>query len=166
MTATISEWLRRGATAVAAGRVAIGVVALAAPPLVARPWVGAAADSAEGRVLARALGGRDLALGIGALIALQPPAAGAGLATAGSADADADLADAELVIAGSDFAGPPAVWVGLAAVADAFDLLATAVAWRRLPASRWLVALSAGGAAAVGAAAARSMISVKVPDGS
>ena len=36
--------LRRGAGAVAAGRVALGLTALAWPSLPARPWVGAAAD--------------------------------------------------------------------------------------------------------------------------
>ncbi|HEY2442447.1 MAG TPA: hypothetical protein VGI31_04895 [Streptosporangiaceae bacterium] len=164
MTATISEWLRRGATAVAAGRVAIGVVALAAPPLVARPWVGPMADSAEGRVLARALGGRDLALGIGALAALHAPAIAVGSAAAGPATTGPAATGAD--VTGSSAARPAATWVGVAAVADAFDLLATAVAWRRLPASRWLVALSAGGAAVAGAAAAWSLATGDAPDGS
>jgi hypothetical protein len=131
MTATISAWARRGATAVAAGRVAIGVVALTAPPLVARPWVGEAAGSAEGRVLARALGGRDLALGLGALAALT----------------------------GQSAAGSAMTWVGLAAVADACDTVATVVAWRKLPATKWLVAATAAGAAAIGAVATWSMVS-------
>jgi hypothetical protein len=123
---TISEWARRGAVAVAAGRVAIGVVALAAPPVVGRPWVGEAARTPEGKVLARALGGRDLALGLGAL------------ATLNSQD------------------GSARPWLGLAAAADACDTLATLVAWRRLPASKWLVLATAAGAAAVGAAAVLS----------
>jgi hypothetical protein len=131
MTATISAWARRGATAVAAGRVAIGVVALTAPPLVARPWVGEVGDGAEGRVLARALGGRDLALGLGALAALT----------------------------GQSGAGSAMTWVGLAAVADACDTVATAVAWRKLPATKWLVAATAAGAAAIGAVATWSMVS-------
>jgi hypothetical protein len=67
----MSEWLRRGATAVAVSRVGVGVVAFAAPALVSRSWVGGAGGGTSGRVLGRALGGRDLALGLGALAALR-----------------------------------------------------------------------------------------------
>ena len=42
--ADVAGLLRRGATAVAAGRVAIGLAALACPAIPSRPWVGAAAD--------------------------------------------------------------------------------------------------------------------------
>jgi len=73
--AAMSEWLRRGATAVAVSRVGVGVVAFAAPALVARSWVGGAGGGPSGRVLGRALGGRDLALGLGALAALRLQAA-------------------------------------------------------------------------------------------
>ena len=69
--ADIPGLLRRGALAVAAGRAAIGVTALAWPAAPSRPWVGAAADDLGVRVFARALGARDLALGLGALAALQ-----------------------------------------------------------------------------------------------
>jgi hypothetical protein len=69
--AAMSEWLRRGATAVAVSRVGVGVVAFAAPALVSRSWVGGAGGGPSGRVLGRALGGRDLALGLGALAALR-----------------------------------------------------------------------------------------------
>ena len=83
MTSTdIALLLRRGATVVAAGRVALGVTALAWPSVPARPWVGAAADDVAARVFGRALGARDLALGLGALAALQGPAAEAGSARA------------------------------------------------------------------------------------
>jgi hypothetical protein len=123
--------VRRAATALAAARTAIGVVALASPVLVGRPWVGAVAGTAGGRVLARALGARDLALGLGALAALRP----------GSADS-----------------GNAALWVGMGAIADSLDVLATATAWGELPSGgRWLVAASAGGAAVAGGAAAWSM---------
>ena len=141
MVASIGAWARRGATAVAAGRVAIGVVALAAPPVVGRPWVGDPASSTEGRVLARALGGRDLALGLGALAALHGPAD-----------------------TGSAVAGSAATWVGLAAVADACDAVTTAIAWPRLPATKWLVAASAAGAAAIGAVAAWSLLTPEPPN--
>jgi hypothetical protein len=69
--AAMSEWLRRGATAVAVSRIGVGVVAFAAPALVSRAWVGGAGGGPSGRVLGRALGGRDLALGLGALAALR-----------------------------------------------------------------------------------------------
>ena len=120
--------LRRGAMAVAAGRVAIGVIALARPSVPARPWVGASADDVTARVFGRALGARDLALGLGALAALQGPAAGAGSARA---------------------------WFAAGALSDTLDVVASALAWRELPrVTRWLVAASAGGAAVTGAGAA------------
>jgi hypothetical protein len=46
-------------------------VAFAAPALVSRSWVGGAGGGPSGRVLGRALGGRDLALGLGTLAALR-----------------------------------------------------------------------------------------------
>lgn len=123
---TIPSLLRRGATAVAAGRVALGVIALAWPSVPARPWVGAAADGVAARVFGRALGARDLALGLGALAALQGPAAEAGSARA---------------------------WVAAGALSDALDVVASLSSWRELPrVTRWLVAASAAGAALAGAA--------------
>ncbi len=129
MTSTsVSSLLRRGATAVAAGRVALGVTALAWPSVPARPWVGAAADDVAARVFGRALGARDLALGLGALAALRGPAAQAGSARA---------------------------WVAAGALSDALDVVATVSSWQELPrVTRWLVAASAGGAALAGAAGA------------
>jgi hypothetical protein len=53
----------------AAGRVLIGLTLFAAPDLVARPWVGDDARSAGARVLARSMGARDAALGVGTLVA-------------------------------------------------------------------------------------------------
>ena len=123
--ADVSTWLRRGALAVAVGRVGLGVVALAKPAVPARPWVGAAADGVAARVFGRALGSRDLALGLGALAALARPSAAA---------------------------GPARAWVGAGALADALDVAATVASWDELPQrSRWLVAASAGGAAIMGA---------------
>jgi hypothetical protein len=123
------ELLWRGAQAVAAGRVALGLAALAWPQLPARPWVGAAADGVAARVFGRALGARDLALGLGALNAMRRPQ----LAGPGSAR----------------------VWVAAGALSDALDVAATVAAWHELPrAGRWLVTLSAGGAALTGAAGA------------
>jgi hypothetical protein len=125
-TTTIPSLLRQGATAVAAGRVALGVTALAWPSVPARPWVGAAADGVAARVFGRALGARDLALGLGALAALRGPGAEAGTARA---------------------------WVAAGALSDALDVVASVSSWRELPrVTRWLVAASAGAAALAGAA--------------
>lgn len=119
--------LRRAATAVAAGRVALGVAALARPSAPARPWVGASADELGAQVFGRALGARDLALGLGALAAARNVPSG----SAASA------------------------WYAAGALSDTLDLAVTAAAWPRLPpATRWLVAASAGGAAIAGAAGA------------
>jgi hypothetical protein len=124
--ASIPDLLRRGALAVAAGRVAIGVTALAWPAAPSRPWVGAAADDLAARVFGRALGARDLALGLGALAALQ----------------------------GQD--GSASAWVAAGALSDTLDVAASLASWRELPRiGRWLVAGSAAAAALTGAAAAR-----------
>jgi len=125
-----AEWLRRGATALAVGRMGLGAVALTSPVTVGRPWAGPSADSQAGRVLGRATGGRDLALGLGTLAALRR-----------SPGPEADRV--------------AAAWVGLSGLCDGIDLLITVGSWRRLPArERWLVAVAAGGAAATSLAAA------------
>jgi hypothetical protein len=127
----IAALARYGATAVAAGRVAIGLTALAWPSLPSRPWVGAASDDLAAQVFGRALGARDLALGLGALTALRRTPAGS---------------------------GPAGAWVAAGAMSDALDVVATLSSWRRLPRTgRWLVAGSAAAAALVGAAAALAM---------
>ncbi|MBV9204727.1 MAG: hypothetical protein JO037_04840, partial [Actinobacteria bacterium] len=100
----------------------LGLTALAVPSVPARPWVGAAADGLAARVFGRALGARDLALGLGALAALQQPAAGSARG-----------------------------WVAAGALSDALDVAASLSSWRELPrAGRWLVVASAGGAALAG----------------
>jgi hypothetical protein len=115
---------------VAAGRVALGLAALAWPSVPARPWVGESADDLAARVFGRALGARDLALGLGALAALRGEDAGPG----------------------------PRAWVAAGALSDALDVAASLAAWRELPrVSRWLVAASAGGAALAGAAGALAL---------
>lgn len=117
------------AAAVAAGRVALGLAALTWPQVPARPWVGASAGDLAAEVLGRALGARDLALGLGALAAFRQhrPAA--------------------------------AAWLAAGALSDALDVAATVSAWPRLPRyTRWLVAASAGGAAVAGAAGAAALL--------
>ena len=136
--ATALSLLRHAATVVAAGRVALGVAALARPSVPARPWVGASADELGARVFGRALGARDIALGLGALAALR-------IAPAGSAGAQAAGAQA-------------GAWVAAGALSDALDVAITAAAWPELPrTTRWLVAASAGGAAVAGAAGALAL---------
>jgi hypothetical protein len=124
--------LRYSATAVAVGRVGLGVAALVSPSVPGRPWVGASADELGAQVFGRALGARDLALGLGALAAARAASSGArpGARSAGA-------------------------WYSAGALSDALDVAVTVAAWPRLPrATRWLVAASAGGAAVAGAAGA------------
>jgi hypothetical protein len=122
---------------VAAGRVALGVTALAWPSVPARPWVGSSSGDLAARVFGRALGARDLALGLGALAALQGPGADPGQAAA---------------------------WVAAGALSDALDVAASVASWDELPRlTKWLVAASAGGAALVGAAAAVSSVASRGP---
>jgi hypothetical protein len=116
------RWIQLAVAAVAALRVALGVVAVARPDVAARPWVGPTHDATAATVLGRAAGARDIALGAGALAS----------------------------IAGAD---ERAVrdWVAAGAFCDLLDVVATVVAWRKLPRTRALVAAAAGGAAAIGA---------------
>jgi hypothetical protein len=133
VTTDVPVLLRQGARAVAAGRVALGLTALAWPRVVARPWVGSA-DSVTGRVFGRALGGRDLALGLGAVVALE----------SNSDDASG--------------------WVAAGALCDALDVAASLASWRELPRfTRWLVLASAGGAAVAGAAGAVALRGSRKP---
>ena len=112
----------------AAGRVTIGAALLAAPALVTRGWAGPEAAGAGGRLLGRAVGARDLTLGLGVIGALNR--------------GDAQAAD----------------WIRASAVADAGDALATALAFRHLPRrGRVGVLLLAGAAAVVGFVAADNL---------
>jgi hypothetical protein len=124
--AIVLPLFRHAATAVAAGRIALGVAALVRPSVPARPWVGASADELGAQVFGRALGARDLALGLGALAAARQAPSGS---------------------------WPAGAWYAAGALSDALDVAVTAAAWPRLPrATRWLIVASAGGAAIAGAA--------------
>lgn len=69
-------------------RSGLGLVAIAAPALPLSPWVGPAAGDPSAQLLARALGGRDLALGLGTLRAIwRHEPLGGWVAAAGLADA-------------------------------------------------------------------------------
>jgi hypothetical protein len=59
------------AIAQARGRMAFGAAFLAAPGLAARGWVGDDATRPGTRVISRAMGARDLALGLGTVIAID-----------------------------------------------------------------------------------------------
>src|SRR5918997_4774358 len=59
------------AIAQARGRIAVGLAFLVAPSLAGRFWVGDDARPDGARVLGRAFGARDLALGLGVVIALD-----------------------------------------------------------------------------------------------
>jgi hypothetical protein len=123
--------LRRGATTVAAARVALGLASLAWPSVPARSWTGAGRDDLTARVLGRALGARDLALGLGALAALRNGSAGSQTAP---------------------------VWAAVGALSDALDVTVSLAAWEELPrVTRWFVVGSAGGAALAGAAGALAL---------
>jgi len=125
-TAGVLPLFRYAATAVAAGRVGLGVAALAWPSVPARPWVGSSADELGAQVFGRALGARDLALGLGALAAVRKAP-------------------------GDPWSG--GAWFAAGALSDALDTAVTVAAWPRLPRyTRWLVAASAGGAAIAGTA--------------
>lgn len=70
------------------GRALIGTALVAAPGLAARTWLGDESDGTAGKVLGRALGVRDLALGAGLLWALeQKEPTHAWLVAAAAADA-------------------------------------------------------------------------------
>jgi hypothetical protein len=113
---------------VAWGRVGIGISAIVAPTLMARPWIGTAAGDSGSRLLARTMGGRDLALGFGALRAL------------GVSDAEARP------------------WVALGGMADGVDALATLLAFGSLPRrSRWGILAVTVGAAVVSTRVAEAL---------
>ena len=77
---------------IAAGRIAIGVGLLLAPGLVTRPWIGADAGRPGAKVLARAMGARDLVIGAIALQTLGNPQVASRWQKAGAAVDAVDLA--------------------------------------------------------------------------
>jgi hypothetical protein len=112
------------ARAQAMNRVAIGAGLMLAPGAVGRLWVGSWAKDERTRVLARAVGARDLALGASGLLALRR----------------GDTEGARLSFAGQ-------------ALADAVDFAALTLADRRVPrAARVLGGTLAAGSAALAAA--------------
>jgi hypothetical protein len=101
---------------------------MATPTLMARPWIGDPASSPTSKLLARTMGGRDLALGLGALRSL------------GLADQEARS------------------WLALGGMADAVDALATLMAFGSLPRrTRWGILLMTVGAATASFEVVRSL---------
>ncbi|MGH9088399.1 MAG: hypothetical protein ACRDYZ_09860, partial [Acidimicrobiales bacterium] len=115
------------ALGVAAARIGLGVTAVVAPTVVSRPWIGSEAEGAGAKVLGRSLGGRDVALGLGPVLADRRRRPIRGWVEAAAL---ADLVDATATLAA--FRSLPAK-------------------------GRWIVLASAGGAAAAGALAAASL---------
>ena len=112
----------------------VGTAAVLTPSLVARPWVGDVGDDVPARLLARAMGGRDLVLGIGTLRGLS-------------------VSDAE---------GRP--WVALSGVADLVDAVATLVSFGHLPRrARWVYLAIALGASVASTRAAIALDSSPEP---
>lgn len=116
---------RRAARGIAAARIGIGIGATFAPRLVSRWQFGAM--SASHTVLVRMLGARDLALGIGALLADRHGSPG---------------------LRG---------WVGAGAVADGVDAVAFVRGGPHATRRRGLTVLAAGGSAAVSTWAVRTL---------
>lgn len=89
MTVLTRKQARSCARALAYARIAIGTAALVAPRRVVRSWLGPHAEAPAVALLARSLGARDLALGLGTVLAMghEVPARGwveaGGLADAG-----------------------------------------------------------------------------------
>jgi hypothetical protein len=118
------EKLARG---LALNRISFGAGLMLAPGLYARTWVGGAARDDRMKLLARALGARDLALGAGGLLALR--------------DGDTERARRLFAAQGTT---------------DAVDLVATVAAGRAVPLpARIFATIMAAGSAAIAAAYVR-----------
>ncbi|WP_052667298.1 hypothetical protein [Nitriliruptor alkaliphilus] len=96
----VARLLARG---LAGARVAVGVALVAAPDVATRRWLGSLTEDDPGRQVAvRGIGARDVALGIGALVALRDDAAPRQAARWLEAGVVADLADAGAIAVADD----------------------------------------------------------------
>jgi hypothetical protein len=103
---------KAAATAIAVGRIGLGVGFTLVPKLALRAWPGrGAGDDATIRFLARSTGGRDLAIGVGTLLAIQKDA-------------------------------PVRGWLEAGMLADAVDAVAILLAFRSMPKLKALFALA------------------------
>jgi hypothetical protein len=103
---------REIAVAQARGRMAVGAAFLLAPGLAGRAWVGRDAARPSAKLLARAFGARDLALGLGVVIAIDRGAPVRGWL---EASALADAGDAVATLLGTA-AVPPRLRPGALAL--------------------------------------------------
>lgn len=85
------------AVAIARGRIALGASALLAPGLAGRLMFGRDASGSGPRLLARMIGGRDIALGLGVVIALDRGAPVRGWLEASALADSVDLASTLIV---------------------------------------------------------------------
>lgn len=69
--ATADRGVEEQVKALAISRVGVGALLVVAPGPVLRVWLGKGANDRFSRVLARSVGGRDIALGLGATFALR-----------------------------------------------------------------------------------------------
>jgi hypothetical protein len=116
----------------ALGRIGIGAAMLVAPGLVGRSWVGAVGGTPGARVMATAVGARDVAIGLGLLRGLE---ADAGPRPWLRAAVLADAADLAATIRARD-AIPRAAVLGIGALAGgsaAFGLVAERVLGQSAP---------------------------------
>ena len=105
-------------------RLAIGATTLFAPSLVAKVWMGRGAEDAVSRVGMRGLGGREAAIGLGTLLAIENGGPVRGWLEAGAL---ADAADAFSVVAARKTL-PPSRWVLGAGIAAASAWFCTQIA--------------------------------------
>src|SRR4051794_14924780 len=103
---------RTAARLFGAGRAGIGLLLIWAPSALGRPWIGDVADTPGGQVALRALGIRDLLLGLMAYHVADDPGAGPGMALTCAAADVVDLGATLAVRRGL----PPSSW-GVAALA-------------------------------------------------
>lgn len=89
---------RQLARGIAAGRVVVGAALIAAPGAAGARWIGDAAHQPAVKVFTRALGVRDLALGLGALQALDADAPAEPWVTLGMLSDAVDLAATLLAV--------------------------------------------------------------------
>lgn len=105
-------WSRRAAVGLAGVRVVLGVAALAIPETSGCAWIGNGTKGRDRAVLVRALGGRDVALGAGALLAMRKGRDVRRWLLMGAAS---DLVDTLATLAGFTELPKPRRWLVLAA---------------------------------------------------
>jgi hypothetical protein len=115
---------RKAATTLAATRIAVGAALAAMPELTTRGWIGAHAENPGAKLMARAAGGRDVAIGGGILYALARPGRR------------------------RNRRGALRPWLEGAALADLVDMLATLAARRALSPTGLAVGVGVAGASA------------------